>query len=130
MEESTLNRVLFRSGHPWIERNKISADQPAPPNYRAPTGSSATVETLCQRAGSYRSEQLDQTWELAFADGGLWLVPPGEAAQLLTSNGRTGMGMRGVNVWFEDDGFVLGAVDELTGDCVDEIRFERLGEPS
>lgn len=126
MSESTLNRVLFRSGHPWIEANKVPPEQPRPLIHRGMPGPDAGQDAFRERAGSYFCQELEQAWELVFADGGLWVVPSDEAAQLLTPNGPEGMRSRGVNIWFTGDAFMLAAVDEVTAASIDNLWFERL----
>jgi hypothetical protein len=61
MEESTLNRVLFRSRHPWIEAHRVPPDVPQSPAPRAAWDSNAPAETLQDWSGTYRSADLDQT---------------------------------------------------------------------
>lgn len=130
MGESTLNRVIFRSGHPWIEAHKAPPEQPLPPVKRGISGPDAGQEAFSKWAGSYYCDQLQQTWNLEFADGGLWLVPPGAAAQLLTPNGPDGMRCRAVNVWFTPDAFLLSAVDEITAAYIDNLWFEKTSPTS
>jgi hypothetical protein len=124
MEESALNRVLFRSGNAWVEEHKVPPEEQSA-GWRAKTGADVFGEALREWEGTYHSADLDMTWRLEFADGSLWVVPSGEAAQLLSPNGRDGLRCRGVNLWFERDAFILEAVDELTADTIEELRFDR-----
>lgn len=122
-EESTLDRVLFGSGNSWVTANRRPQGG-SPPVNRHRRGPTADATTLQSWAGRYRCSELGQDWDPTFADGGLWIVPPGEAAQLLSPNGPGAMRMRAVNLWFAQDAFLLGAVDEITADEIDGLWFE------
>lgn len=122
MNESTLNRVLFRTPR---ARSLVRSQEGATVPDRHADGPDPSAAEFDQWAGTYANAELDQAWEIVVADAALWVVPPSEAAQLLTPNGPNSMRSRGVILWFTGEAMLVSAVDEVSGDWM-ELWFERV----
>jgi hypothetical protein len=124
MDESTLNRVLFRSSRGQVLARPQDEASAVPDRHI--DGPDASTEEFIRWSGTYTNAELGQTWQVVTADGGLWVVPLDEAAQLLTPNGPDSMRSRGVVLWFTGESMLVSAVDEVTGNWL-ELWFERVG---
>ena len=128
MNESALNRLLFRAPLLAGRARPQGVKEHSPGRHTA--GPAAGAAEFAAWSGTYANGEIAQAWDVVHADGGLWIVPPDEAAQLLSPSGVDGMRSRGVNFWFTGEAMLVSAVDEVGGDWI-ELWFERVAdEPS